>query len=105
MTGKFRDGFDVSIGVGDLLEVSDDESEKANLNSNVKKKAAGLPELDGEESLAEFISKRKKACLAKRQLFRDALDHLQNDGAVGHEQLVQSCSLHFPIGAHFLHES
>ena len=96
MTGTFRDGFDVSIGVGDLLEISDDESEKANPNSNGKKKATGLPELDGEETIQEFVSKHKKACLAKRQLFRDALDRLKNDGAAGHEQLGPTFSLHFP---------
>ena len=75
----------MNVGVGDLLEVTDDEGPGE--AKPTKKKAAGLPELDGEESVADFVSKYKKTCLNKRQVFRETSERLVKEECAGHEKL------------------
>ena len=71
--------------MGDLLEVTDDEGPGD--AKGAKKKGAALPDLDGDETVAEFVSKYKKTCLNKRQIFRETAERLTREQCTGHEKL------------------
>ena len=77
--GTFRQDFDVSVGIGDLMEVSDDEQAPEHQQPAKKKNAGGLPDIDGEETLVDYIAKFKRACLGKRQQQRDVQKKLDDD--------------------------
>lgn len=92
MLGTFDESFDISLGVGDLM--LEDEDEKP-LDGNAKKKnLAALPEIDGDESLADYLSKFKRACLGKKTLLRDVEDRLREDQVKGHEPHVCNIKCH-----------
>ena len=42
----------------------------------------------GEESVADYLTKYKKACLGKKNQLRDVQDKLIQDNATGHEPAV-----------------
>ena len=86
--GTFRQDFDVSVGIGDLMEVSDDEQAPEHQQPAKKKNSGGLPDIDGEDTLADYIAKFKRACLGKRQQQRDIQKKLDDDGATGYELLA-----------------
>ena len=56
LAGTFTENFDLSLGVGDLM--LDEEDEKSQDPGGKKKVQAGtLPEIDGEETVAEYVAK------------------------------------------------
>ena len=63
--GTFDENFDMSLGVGDLF---DDEEEPIPDPASKKSKVPGaLPQLEGEESVSDYLAKFKKACLSKKK--------------------------------------
>jgi hypothetical protein len=71
--------------MGDLMDISDEESpEKSNNNKNKKK---GLPDLEGSENLRDYLTKYKRTVLNKRAAFKEVAERLAKDGVKGHEPL------------------
>ena len=92
LAGTFTENFDLSLGVGDLM--LDEEDEKSQDPGGKKKVQPGtLPEIDGEETVAEYVAKFKRACLAKKNIYRDVMDKLVEDKVTGHESPVCKCIL------------
>ncbi|CAE7501520.1 ttn-1 [Symbiodinium sp. CCMP2456] len=81
--GTFNENFDMSLGIGDLLEEDDEQS--ADPGSKKPKPTGSLPRLEGEESVTDYLSKFKKACLSIKKEHRDVLDKLVDDKVSGHE--------------------
>jgi hypothetical protein len=82
--GLFNDNFDLgTVGVGDLMDISDEESSE----KSKKNKKGGLPDLEGTESLRDYLTKYKRTVLNKRAAFKDVEERLSKDGVKGHEQL------------------
>ena len=92
LAGTFSENFDLSLGVGDLM--LDDDEEKAPEPAAKKKVQPGsLPELDGEESVTDYVAKFKRACLSKKNAYRDVLEKLAEDKVTGHQLPVCTCIL------------
>ncbi|CAK8993007.1 unnamed protein product [Durusdinium trenchii] len=76
-SGFFNEGF--SLGLGDVMELSDEESpsspsQEEEVPPGSKPKSKGLPSIEGSETCAEFVSKYKRAVLNRRQVFKDAAE-------------------------------
>ncbi|CAK9001975.1 Uncharacterized protein SCF082_LOCUS7136, partial [Durusdinium trenchii] len=75
-TGFFNEAH--SLGLGDVLELSDSEGGDDNNNEDENSKAkpgkGQLPSIEGQEKCAEFVSKYKKAILARCRTFKDTSD-------------------------------
>ena len=84
--GTFDESFDMNLGVGDLM--LEDEEEKPVDGSGKKKTIGALPEIEGEESVADYLTKFKRACLSKKTQLRDLEDKLKEDQVRGHEPQV-----------------
>ncbi|CAK9087882.1 unnamed protein product [Durusdinium trenchii] len=72
------------MGIGDAVDVSDDESESKDLK---KKPTSGLPPIEGDETYAQFTNKYKKAMLNRRQVYKDVSERLSSEGCTTHEFL------------------
>ena len=92
MLGTFDESFDMSLGVGDLM--LEDEDDKVPEGNTKKKNPASLPELDGEESLGDYLSRFKRACLSKKTVLRDVEERLREDQVKGHEPQVCNIKCH-----------
>ena len=84
LAGIFRENFDISEGIGDALELSDDEGENAVPKKN---RSQGLPPVDGPEPVEQHVSKYKKYLLNRRAAYKDAVERLKKDACQGHERL------------------
>ena len=83
--GTFNENFDMSLGIGDLML----EDEEDRPEGKPKPKVVGaLPELEGEETVADYLAKFKRACLGKKQQHRDLLEKLMAEKVSGHELLT-----------------
>ena len=83
--GTFNENFDMSLGIGDLML----EDEEDRPEGKPKPKVVGaLPELEGEETVADYLAKFKRACLGKKQQHRDLLEKLVAEKVSGHELLT-----------------
>ena len=79
-SGTFSENF--TLGLGDLLEIEDDQETQvpeARAGGNggrgvAKKKADPFPAIDGEETAEAYVDKYKKACLSRRGVFRDLVN-------------------------------
>ena len=70
-SGLFNENF--SLGLGDVMEVSDNEDNDGSGGPGPapKPKANAFPPVDGKETAAEFVAKYKRAALNRRQVFRE----------------------------------
>ena len=98
MLGTFDESFDMNLGVGDLM--LEDEEEKPVDGSGKKKTIGALPEIEGEESVADYLTKFKRACLSKKTQLRDLEDKLKEDQVRGHEPQV--CNIKCHAGLYFI---
>lgn len=53
-----------------------------------KKKAQPFPDLEGEESTADFVSKYKKQCLLRKTQFREMQEKFDSEKPVSGQTLV-----------------
>eukprot|EP00435_Cladocopium_sp_Y103_P013754 s1834_g3.t1 len=87
--------FAKDLGIGDVLELSDQEDEPPNgekppePNNTGKKKPQPFPDLEGTESVADFISKYKKQCLLRKTQFREMQEKFDSDIAKAYEALCE----------------
>lgn len=83
--------FDTDFCLGDVL--MDEEEEKDENKPNLpKKKLTEFPEVEGEETVIEYVGQYKKACLSKKALLKNTRERLEKDKAKGHEKLVEKHS-------------
>ena len=66
------------------MDLSDNEGDDDNKKGTGKSRDRGLPEIDGPETLKEFVNKYKKSLLNRRSAFKEVLERLQQEGAKGH---------------------
>ena len=74
----------------DVFDVSDDESDKtesAAVADTKKKKSAGLPDIEGEETVEILVSRYKKALLNRRTQLKDVVQRLKDEECTSHEFL------------------
>lgn len=84
--------FDTDFCLGDVLVDEEEEEVKPN---QPKKKLTEFPEVEGEESVVEYVGQYKKACLSKKALLKSTRERLEKDKAKGHEKLVEKTYSNF----------
>ena len=80
--------FDTDFSLGDLMVDDGDEDPNSSPAANPKKKKLGeFPEVEGEESLPEYIGQYKRACLNRKALLKSTKERLDKDNAVDYKLL------------------
>ena len=80
--------FDTDFSLGDLMVDDGDEDPNNSPAANPKKKKLGeFPEVEGEESLPEYIGQYKRACLNRKALLKSTKERLDKDNAVDYKLL------------------
>ena len=81
--------FDTDFSLGDLFEDGDEDPNNSPVSAgNPKKKKLGeFPEVEGEESLPEYIGQYKRACLNRKALLKSTKERLDKDNAVDYQFL------------------
>ena len=73
--------FDTEFSLGDILEDGDDTDKPP---EKPKKKLDEFPDIEGEESVTEYVGQYKRACLNRKSLLKTTKDRLIKDKAEGH---------------------
>ena len=68
----------------DLSDHEDDDNKK----STAKGRDKGLPDIDGPDTLKEFLNKYKKSLLNRRSAFKEVVERLKTEGATDHTILA-----------------
>lgn len=74
--GLLNEQFSLNLGMGDLLELSDDEGElnggddEEDDQKKLPKSKNPFPDLEGKETVQEYVQKYKKASLNRKQTFQ-----------------------------------
>ncbi|CAE7941262.1 unnamed protein product, partial [Symbiodinium necroappetens] len=84
-SGFFRENFDIHTGIGDAVDLSDHEDDD-NKKSTAKGRDKGLPDIDGPDTLKEFLNKYKKSLLNRRSAFKEVVERLKTEGATDHTE-------------------
>ena len=80
--------FDTDFSLGDLMDDGDAEDSNTSPGANPKKKNLGeFPDVEGEESLPEYIGQYKRACLNRKALLKSTKERLDKDNAVDYKLL------------------
>ena len=77
--------FDTDFNLGDLPE--EEEKPPGDEPKGPKKMMVEFPNVEGEESIVEYIGQYKKACLSRKALLKNSRERLVKDKAVGYEIL------------------
>ena len=92
-SGAFNENF--SLGLGDFMEIEDQEASaqtpeaqgKSGAPKGLKRKADPFPCVDGEEACTDYIAKYKKACLNRKGVFRELQEKWDGMQLKGAKQL------------------
>lgn len=80
--------FDSDFSLGDLLEEVEEGTNTGappSGNPNKKKKLDEFPEVEGDETLTEYIGQYKRACLNKKALLKSTKERLEKDKATDYQ--------------------
>ena len=69
----------MTLGLGDLIQVSEDEGNGDKPPAARAKRGGGLPPLDGPENVTDYVSKFKKTLLSKRQAHREVMERIEKE--------------------------
>ncbi|CAK9072177.1 unnamed protein product [Durusdinium trenchii] len=72
--------FNTEFSLGDIIGDDDDEQKPEDIPRK-KTKLPEYPEVEGEESLQEYLGQYKRACLSRKALFKTTRDKLSEPGA------------------------
>ena len=62
------------MGVGDMLSDEESSSPAPKSKKPVVNAGAPFPTLEGNETVAQFVAKYKKACLSRRSAYNEVLE-------------------------------
>ena len=71
--------FDSEFSLGDVLDEGEDEQSGTPSQSMKKKKLGEYPDVEGDESLPEYIGQYKRACLSRKALLKTTKERLEKD--------------------------
>ena len=92
------------LGMVDVFDVSDDETDKKTEEVEAKKKKGGgaaLPDVEGDETVDVFLNRYKKALLNRRTLLKDVKQRLKDEACTSHEFFDCKLSFRLPVVVFF----
>ena len=82
--------YDSDFSLGDVLDEPEDDSKPAAADPQ-KRRLPDFPQVEGDETVVEYIGQYKKACLTRKALLKTTKDRLERDKAKGFETLGLKC--------------
>ncbi|CAL1138844.1 unnamed protein product [Cladocopium goreaui] len=84
--------FDSEFSLGDVLDEGEDEQSASPNNGPKKKKLEEYPDVEGDESLPEYIGQYKRACLSRKALLKTTKERLEKDNVSPADYKLLGCS-------------
>ena len=81
--------YDSDFSLGDVLEDPEDEQKQPEPQ---KRRLPDFPQVEGEETVVEYVGQYKKACLTRKALLKTTKERLDRDKARGYETPGLKCA-------------
>ena len=81
--------YDSDFNLGDVLDEPEDDQKPA--TDPQKRRLPDFPQVEGEETVVEYVGQYKKACLTRKALLKTTKERLDRDKAQGYETLGLKC--------------